>query len=533
MTFHVKELMNLTALKKSEIISGGTGLNREVKYVTVLEIPEYIKWLKGNELILTSLFSIKDDIEAQKLLIKNLYEVGTAALAIKLHPLIKAIPKMILDEAEKYNFPIIKLSHEVSYIDIIVPVMQISFNNKLFIQQDLDQVNQLLNEIAVNASGIQQLIESFSNLTKNIMTVECIYSYIKLPETPFPYKPLSSKQKNKLIAIRRPCRLLRTYKNKEVECIVAPIFLEGKFAGSITSWGMNSEQLEIDTTVLERASVLITLEFLKLKMEFDIEQQYKDEFFRDLFLNESINEEDFIERGVRHNFNINQNYECLVIPFEQITINNRDEISDILKRIENTIHIGQEKALVSYFNKHIVVLLPVDKQFAMNAKREMKHLYKSFEEIINSDLLIGIGRVYSGIDGVRKSFFEAKKAVMLGKTFLNDKILHFDDLGIYHLISQFSDMNSLKTFYKDTIEPLSIYDQSNDLDLINTLTAYFKNNESLINTSSELFIHVNTLKYRIRKIGSLTGYYLNNSEEKLMLHMGLKLYSFLKDKDAL
>jgi sugar diacid utilization regulator len=66
-----------------------------------------------------------------------------------------------------------------------------------------------------------------------------------------------------------------------------------------------------------------------------------------------------------------------------------------------------------------------------------------------------------------------------------------------------------------------------DLNLVETLRLYFHYNENLKLTSQEMFIHVNTLKYRIHKIESHTGYGLQRPDEK-MIYQGLKIYEMLE-----
>src|SRR4051812_15794369 len=103
----IKNIMKIGGLSDCRLVAGHGGVNKVVNYVTIMEVPDILRWLKGNELILTSLFPIKDDPQAQRNLIGQLHELGSAALGIKPHRFVEEIPAVILEEAEKYDFPII------------------------------------------------------------------------------------------------------------------------------------------------------------------------------------------------------------------------------------------------------------------------------------------------------------------------------------------------------------------------------------------------------------------------------------------
>ena len=68
----VREMLKIGVLQRAILICGENGLDNIVKSVTVMDVPDISKWLKGNEFLLTNAFTIKDDISAQKKLITDL-----------------------------------------------------------------------------------------------------------------------------------------------------------------------------------------------------------------------------------------------------------------------------------------------------------------------------------------------------------------------------------------------------------------------------------------------------------------------------
>ena len=67
----VQEILSIPALRKLSVIGGEQGLNKRVSYVTVMEVPDIVRWLKGNDFVITSLYAFKDDLREQVRLIEN------------------------------------------------------------------------------------------------------------------------------------------------------------------------------------------------------------------------------------------------------------------------------------------------------------------------------------------------------------------------------------------------------------------------------------------------------------------------------
>ncbi len=532
MPISVRQLMRVGGLRDCRVVAGHNGLARLVKYVTIMEVPDIVKWLKGDELILSSLFPIKDDHEAQKHLIRQLHERGTAALAIKPHRFIDEIPQSLLDEADAYDFPVIEIPEEISYLEILPPVSHAIFDRKVVLQEDLEQANKVLNEISLNEQGMESLITTLGLLTKNTITVESLLSYVEVPPLPFACEPLSTEQIHELAIIKRPIRLTRPCERGEIECIVAPILLDGKVFGNITCWAFEIDHLEMDLAILEKASTLLALEFLRLKVRFDTEQQYKNEFLRDLFVNERLNLEDVRERGLPYGLSLDEPYRCMVVQTEGEE--KRVNPLDLADRTEQLLRRSSPRVITGFFRQVVVCLYPTasgdtDDEIRQRAEQLADRLKKQMA--LKGGLRIGIGRNHGeGIGGLRESFREAQQAILLGSVMHKRRtVTLYGDLGIYRLLAQCTDAAERDSFFEETVGKLFAYDKQSDLQLVKTLRLYFQHDEKLTETSAALFLHVNTLKYRLRRIEKLTGYSLQQSEGKLMLHIGLKLADLMGD----
>lgn len=175
-------------------MAGEKGLSRIIEYVTVMEVPDVIKWLKGNDLLLTSLYPIKDDPQAIANLVRNLHQIGSSALAIKTHQFFDEIPSVILEEGDRYHFPIIRISPDISYIDIMTPLVERILEEKGLSYQETDELLNVITELALEGRGINEITQALSNFFKNPVTVESELPLSDLPKQQHRIEPLNALQ---------------------------------------------------------------------------------------------------------------------------------------------------------------------------------------------------------------------------------------------------------------------------------------------------------------------------------------------------
>lgn len=524
MGISLRNSMKLGKFSECKVVAGHDGLDRIIENITIMEVPDIVKWLKGRELILTSLFAIKDDIDAQNLLIHRLYYAGATALAIKPFETMDGIPEGIIENANKLGFPVIQIPEEVKYLDILSPVMHHIFNEKVVLQEDIEQVTSVLQEISISSQGIEVFVENVSSITKNIVTIESELPFIETPKPEKAISPLTKDQKHELSILRRPVRYERTYGDTKIPCIVAPIIVDDEYFGNITCWAVNNDFVSMDIAVLEKASSLLSLEFLKIKVKYDMEQQYINDFMRELIFNESISDDNIIEWGSKYRLSKEQKYFCMLIGEKMEHQNN---IQDRVEKSELSSLLLEDysQMLVGIIRNKICIIVPLDEEDQKTICEKIFAKVKKYTSKMH-DFYAGVGEIYEGPKGIRKSFFQAEQAFKLKKLSKDvNSIIYYKELGSYRLLGSLIGTQQLHDFYEETIGTLLKFDSKGEL--IHTLKAYYENNEAIKGTAKELFVHVNTLKYRIKRIEEITGLDLKKSEDKMNLFLGLKIHELL------
>lgn len=164
--------------------------------------------------------------------------------------------------------------------------------------------------------------------------------------------------------------------------------------------------------------------------------------------------------------------------------------------------------------------------------QEILRLARQISDTVQSEfytkVVIGIGTPVENVKDLAKSFKEAQVAVEVGKVFDTEKdIISYESLGIGRLIYQLPttlcEMFLGEVFPDDALEDL-------DRETLNTIHCFFDNNLNVSETSRKLFVHRNTLVYRLDKIKKMTGLDLREFEHAITFKVALMVQKYLSAK---
>jgi len=174
------------------------------------------------------------------------------------------------------------------------------------------------------------------------------------------------------------------------------------------------------------------------------------------------------------------------------------------------------------------------RQIAPNTeKEELIKTAQSIEETLKTELyiktVIGIGTVSNHLRELADSYKEAQVAIEVGKVFDTEKsIITYENLGIGRLIYQLPttlcEIFLSEVFKKNSIDTL-------DQETLFTINKFFENNLNVSETSRKLFVHRNTLVYRLEKIKKLTGLDLREFDDAIIFKVALMVKKYLASRE--
>ena len=179
--------------------------------------------------------------------------------------------------------------------------------------------------------------------------------------------------------------------------------------------------------------------------------------------------------------------------------------------------------------------IAVVKQLAAEPTGEELYKFaKSMEEALRNELfvktVIGIGTVVSHLRELADAYKEAQTAIDVGKVFDTEKsIINYENLGIGRLIYQLPttlcEIFLTEVFKKNSIDSL-------DQETLFTINKFFENNLNVSETSRKLFVHRNTLVYRLEKIKKLTGLDLRQFDHAIVFKVALMVRKYLSSRES-
>jgi len=161
--------------------------------------------------------------------------------------------------------------------------------------------------------------------------------------------------------------------------------------------------------------------------------------------------------------------------------------------------------------------------------KDLENLARSISDTLSSEFYtrvnVGIGTAVTSVKELARSFKEAQMALEVGKVFDTDKVIvSYDNLGIarliYHLPTTLCDTFLHEVFKRGSIESL-------DHETLFTIQKFFENNLNVSETSRKLFVHRNTLVYRLEKIKKLTGLDLREFDHAIVFKIALMVKKYL------
>ena len=188
---------------------------------------------------------------------------------------------------------------------------------------------------------------------------------------------------------------------------------------------------------------------------------------------------------------------------------------------------SKTKDFVTAVDEHCIILVKElrEKETMEDVEKIAASIVETLDAETESQTYIAIGTTVTDLKDVSRSFKEAKMALEVGRIFYSDKqIVNYEQLGIGRLIYQLP-LPLCKMFIKEVLHGLTIDDF--DEETLATVSKFFENNLNVSETSRKLFVHRNTLVYRLEKIKKITGLDLREFEDAIVFKVALMVKKYL------
>lgn len=306
--------------------------------------------------------------------------------------------------------------------------------------------------------------------------------------------------------------------------LVCPIVAQGMARGYLSIIGSAGDLDALDQLVVEYGAAACALEMAKAKAVSDAEKRAHGDFI-DAILTSAVPLDELVRWAQRIGTDVDAPHAALVWRWAATP----DAPS--LRRLETLVNqsVVQQgaHALVRPRGGEVVAFCGVG---ALDRPDTALALAGAVRKAASSEypkveLYAGLGRPASELPDWKDSYREASQALSMAARLREQQPLYFGDLSVYRLLFQLEGNPELEAFCREALGPLLEYEGGGDL--LETLEAFCERLGNLSQTAEKLFIHRNSLLYRMERISQIAGLDMNNPDTRLSVHLALKVRKML------
>lgn len=279
--------------------------------------------------------------------------------------------------------------------------------------------------------------------------------------------------------------------------------------------------VEGEDDTAERLADILSISLSTIKNLYD-EKYDKNSFIKNIIL-DNILPSDIYIKGKELRFNTEEVRVVFLIKFLS-----RTEVLPF-NMVQQIFPDKNKDYVISISEQDIVVVKEIKGGTDI---REIEKLARSIADTLGTEfyakVAIGIGTAVDNIKDLARSYKEAQTAIEVGKVFDTEKtVISYENLGIGRLIYQLP-TTLCEMFLQEVFKYGSL--ESLDHETLMTIQCFFENNLNVSETSRKLFVHRNTLVYRLEKIRKLTGLDLREFDNAITLKVALMVKRYLTTK---
>ncbi len=538
----VFDLLNIPLLNEARVVAGSLGTSHEVEWVDMMDAPDIAEFLKPNEILLTTAYLIKDDPTALMRLIEEMKEHECAALCLKTKRFLAEIPDAVKQHADKLGFTVIEIPFEVDLAEALHQILSFILNSKTEELRYAMEMHKQFAGLILHGQGLSAISKNLSMILKQPTIIVdgqlCMWDAVKLAHG----TRRDSIHDGMLSALTE--RLEDTPQlppNSSVPYVSSTGVVVSIYSvqtdlrtGYIVSLGQMQERDTFITLALEQAATIVAFELIKQHAIEEQSRRMKNEFFAVLLDGEMSSETEILLRGKQYGLTEGAHYACMAGKIDESTEVHHRKLIPEKSKIEfqkNAVYDLITRLIISHdfhavlFTKGDLYVLLTTFQSYDVLEQALPEFARTMQQEIEIALQIsisfGIGNAVSRMGKIPASFSEAFENLQSGYREGNRKFVRsYRAKELMDLIGMIP-VHYQREFCQNSLKDLADPQNGDDFELIQTLTSYFNNNFHITATARELYVHPNTVKYRLAKCQEKLSWNVHDAGETLCIRMAL------------
>jgi PucR family transcriptional regulator, purine catabolism regulatory protein len=485
-----------------KLIAGFRGISNIIESVTVLEVTDpYSKaWNLPNQLHVTALYAIRDDKETQLAVIRSLKEAGCSGIVLcHLGYFIDHIDPDVIDLCNALAFPLIVVPKTVTYIEIIVPIV----NRILEISNEKNrmalEMQETLLQKVIHEEGLDSICRFLGEkLSAAIVIIDVMDKIV----ASYGCSPDEIDQiYGELHQSRERIHTNTTYMTiqPEKEYYVYPIVNEDERYGYLVC-EINNLDLEYVLLMLKHAAVASSLLVTHHQRRSRMQQLYINELIKNMVEDKEKDWDELKRIATSVHWDLEHINGLLLIETTAI------EVPELFMAVNHILLQHAINRQCGIAGEQFILFLDDTAERRATAELLLKNLLKHHPKLRREDIVISVSSHICTPEDIPEVYKTAMDTLVLGKRFLPLQQIHdCDTLAFLPSLYENAGAIDFQKIARRILAPVLEYDLERNHELMNTLEALLLNDHNMQGIADSLYIHRNTLQYRRKKIIELLG----------------------------
>ncbi len=455
----VREALALDCMRGARMVAGADGADRRIRGVNVMEDADIVRWMRGGELLLTTGYTIRDDPSALVRLVPALAERDLAGLVVKLGLYVEAVPDDVVALADRLAFPLIALPSQTMFDDVLSEVLGTILNRQAVELERSSAIHARLTGVAVDGGSFADLAEAVCDLVQRPVAIRDGQGNVLAATDDVP-------------------------EDADAPQVVRPIRAGGATHGEVVMWTGGVEPLPHELTTMEHAATVAAMAIAQERSVLLSEQRHRTLLLMQLVSRRPVDRAEVARWAAAMGWDMDRARAVVLVE------------------------------LCGADGDHVPVAgQPVEDR-----------LVRAAQDAVGSRPIVGAWRSGRALlvepRPSRRQVVRALHAALGRELHGSDFVLEHEELGVYRLLSRLP-LDELRRHRAEAIGALLEYDRDHNGALVHTLEVFLRCERNRVRAAEELFIHYNTLRYRLGQIDRLTGGLSGDATARLNLELAL------------
>jgi PucR family transcriptional regulator, purine catabolism regulatory protein len=526
----VREMLGQDTMRGTRIIAGADGLDRVVRRLNVMTVPNIVRWTKQDEFLLTTGYPLPRQPGEFGRLIEQLAANGLAGLGVKLDEYLAEVPQEAMDVADQAAFPIVVIPPTSPLDDVLSQTFETIVNRQAAALARRQQIHDAFLRVALTGGGLARLSDELAELLPGADVVICDPAGYPLATTTRSgarrkdFRVLYLSDGSGLV---NPAWLITgVHKDPETGTPwAAALIRAGDMRhGFVLAVGGAQGLPGVAALAVEQAALVAALEITRDLAVLAVEQQFASNALHDLVTGTAANMDQALERAVRFGWDLRRALAVLVA--RRCGAERGDEAAgqqeaSALRAVElwtRAIRDRDRNAAVAGFATELVAVVGVADPEAL-ARKVHANMIASTGRAYS----VGVSQVAAGSLDIPQLYEEARVALQVGLRLSGaGAVTNFAGLGLYRLISNVS-QDELRAFVRDTLGPVLDLPEPARADLLKSLAVLSSTRFNVAESARILHYHYNTMRYRVTKLERMLGEFAGDASATLRIGVALEI----------